>query len=224
MPLEGLFERAGDETRTAIMAATYRALTEYGYANLTVQRIADEFGKSKSLLYHHYDGKDDILTGFLEFALDHFEDGLAPTESNRPEERLRTLFDVMVGVDSDVDEEFIGVLVELRAQAVNDFEYRDQFRKNSDFFRDHIADIVRDGIEENVFREVDPEQTASFLLTVINGGITERTTTANREAGRCIRAELDEYVEARLLADERDSCRASANSDARSGTSGGTGT
>jgi AcrR family transcriptional regulator len=222
MPPEGLFERADDETRTAIMAATYRALTEHGYADLTVQRIADQFDKSKSLLYHHYDGKDDLLTGFLEFALDHFEDGMSLTKGNRPDERLRVLFDVLVGTDSEVDEEFVAVLVELRAQAVNDADYRNQFAKNDEFFRDHIADVVRDGIEEGVFREVDPKQTASFLLTVINGGLTERTTTENRAVARCVRAELDEYLDAHLLADGRGDGRAS-ETDAHTGSTRRTG-
>lgn len=222
MPPEGLFERASDDTRTEIMEATYEALTEYGYADLSIQRIADEFAKSKSLLYHHHDGKDDLLTDFLEFALDHFEEGMGLAEGNRADERLRALFDVLVDADSEVDEEFVGVLVELRAQAVHDADYQNQFTRNNEFLRDHIETIVADGIEEGTFREVDPKQVASFVLTVINGRMTERTTTENPEAARCVRAELDEYLDTRLLAD-RDDSRVTSNLDAACGSTGETG-
>ena len=37
-------------TRAAIMEATFEALSKHGYADLTIQTIADEFEKSKSLL------------------------------------------------------------------------------------------------------------------------------------------------------------------------------
>jgi AcrR family transcriptional regulator len=65
-----LFDDEPADTREAIMQATYRALRAHGYARLTIQRIGDEFPKSKSLLYHHYDGKDDLLLEFLSYMLD----------------------------------------------------------------------------------------------------------------------------------------------------------
>ncbi|OYR82216.1 TetR family transcriptional regulator, partial [Halorubrum ezzemoulense] len=61
------------DTRQAILGAAFRALCEHGYANVTIQRIGDEFDKSPSLVYHHYDGKDDLLIDLLGFLLDEFE-------------------------------------------------------------------------------------------------------------------------------------------------------
>src|SRR6056297_1471511 len=120
MPPDGLFDDSADDTRVAIMEATYEALVEYGYADLTIQRIADEFDKSKSLLYHHHDGKDDLLVDFLEFALDHFENNVPFREDDTADERLRALLDAVAATKPEADEEFVGILVELRAQAVND--------------------------------------------------------------------------------------------------------
>ncbi|MEF8774483.1 MAG: helix-turn-helix domain-containing protein, partial [Halobacteriales archaeon] len=61
MPPEELFDADAEDTDEALMAATYRALCEHGYADLTIQQIGAEFEKSTSLLYHHYDGKDELL-------------------------------------------------------------------------------------------------------------------------------------------------------------------
>jgi len=65
------------DTRQAILGAAFRALCEHGYANVTIKRIGDEFDKSPSLVYHHYDGKDDLLIDLLEYLLDEFEASIA---------------------------------------------------------------------------------------------------------------------------------------------------
>ncbi|UPW02200.1 TetR/AcrR family transcriptional regulator [Halorussus gelatinilyticus] len=202
MPPDGLFDDSADDTRTAIMEATYQALVEYGYADLTIQRIADEFGKSKSLLYHHHDGKDDLLVDFLEFILDHLEEGMTLCEGTRADERLRSFVGALAVPEDAESEEFAGIVVELRAQAVNDPDYRDHFTRSNRFFRDYIADIVRDGIEEGTFREVDPDRTASFLLTVANGAMGEYVATDRPDAARAVLDELDAYVEERMLKEE----------------------
>lgn len=71
-----------DATQEAIMDATYQALCKHGYTDLTIQKIADEFGKSKSLLYYHHDTKDEILIVLLEYLLNQFtvEDTIDPTD------------------------------------------------------------------------------------------------------------------------------------------------
>jgi len=51
------------------MSATYRALREHGYADLTIQQIADEFEKSKSLIYYHYDTRTELLVAFIDHLL-----------------------------------------------------------------------------------------------------------------------------------------------------------
>ncbi|WP_135852289.1 TetR/AcrR family transcriptional regulator [Halorussus salinus] len=195
MPPDGLFDDSADDTRTAIMEATYQALVKHGYADLTIQRIADEFSKSKSLLYHHHDGKDDLLVDFLEFVLDHFEEGITLSEGANPDERLRSLVGSLAAPDDGPSEEFVGVVVELRMQAVHDDDYAAHFTRSNEFFRDHIAGIVADGIEAGLFREVDPDRTASFLLTLANGAMTDCVTTETSDATRDVHEELDAYVD-----------------------------
>ncbi|TKX70207.1 TetR/AcrR family transcriptional regulator [Halorubrum sp. SP9] len=79
------------DTRQAILGAAFRALCEHGYADVTIQRIGDEFDKSPSLVYHHYDGKDDLLIDLMGYLLDEFEasiaDGAAAERSENGAER-----------------------------------------------------------------------------------------------------------------------------------------
>lgn len=189
------------------MAATYRALCDHGYAGLTIQRIAERFPKSKSLLYHHYDNKDELLVEFLGFMLDQFETCVpepedAEADAMDPESHLRAVLDAMLAEQlPDEHHEFLAAMVELRAQAAHDERYREQFSNHDAFFADRLASIVAHGVEAGRFRDVDPDRVASFLLTTIVGAMTRRATVESAAVDE-VRAEVDAYVESRLLAPE----------------------
>lgn len=61
MPIAESFLESPDDTQEEIMRATHLALCEYGYADLTIQRISEHFPKSESLIFHHYEDKASVL-------------------------------------------------------------------------------------------------------------------------------------------------------------------
>ncbi|ADB58913.1 transcriptional regulator, TetR family [Haloterrigena turkmenica DSM 5511] len=199
------FESASDETRGEMMRATYEALRTHGYSDLTIQRIGDEFPKSKSLIYQHYDGKDDLLVAFLEFLLERFKADV-PSDDDFEDARdhLLTLVEQPLAESNDEHVDFVGAMTALRGQAPYDEAYWEQFADTDAFFREHVADIVRDGIEQGVFREVDPEQTAAFISATIDGAQSQHVTTGSEEAVDAVRRELTDYVERRLVVDGED--------------------
>jgi len=194
------FLDAPEDTREEIMRATYLALCDHGYAGLTIQRIADHFPKSKSLIYHHYDGKDDLLLEFLEFVLDRFEETVSIEGADGPEDHLRAVFDHVFATPLPAERrEFGRAMVELRAQAAHDERYRDYFTRHDRFFRDRLAAIVAAGVESGAFADVDPAATATFLHTSIVGSMTTRAT--GEDAAGTVREGLEAYVRAVLEAD-----------------------
>lgn len=190
-----------DGTREAIMKATYLALREYGYAGLTIEHIGEHFEMSKSLLYHHYDSKDELLIDFLEFMLEEFERSIPTNEQLSPADHLEMVLD-RIFVESLPEEQqgLTDAMVELRAQAAHDQRYRDHFTRSDQFFHARLTQIVQDGSEAGVFRTTDPEQVATYLLTLINGAMTQSATT-DREITTSVRSEVETYVESVLLAD-----------------------
>ncbi|GGL39148.1 hypothetical protein GCM10009037_23590 [Halarchaeum grantii] len=96
--------------------------------------------------------------------------------------------------------DFLRALIELRAQAAHDEAYREQFTRTQERFHAHLADIVADGVETGVFRDVDPERVASFLATVLSGAMFDRVTT-DSDVAAATRAELHRYVDDCLLAE-----------------------
>lgn len=209
------------------MQATYRALCAEGYADLTMQRIADEAGKSKSLLHYHYGTKRELLVSFLAYLLERFEEKVEATEGDAPDERLRFLLDKMCpGADDDGDFDRFGLaLTELRTQAPHDEAYREQIAENETAIRERFADIVRDGVADGTFRDVDPERTAALLFAALDGARVQRVvvsgTNADDPPGPAhdtpanVRAALETFVVSDLLAAAGDSAATDGTGVAR---------
>jgi AcrR family transcriptional regulator len=167
------------ETREAIMEATFEALVRHGYADLTIQTIADEFEKSKSLLYYHYETKDDLLGDFLEFVLDEFEAEVGADEGEDPESRLWSVVQLLLPPDLDEDEEarrLRTALFELRMQAPYDEAYADRFAATDERMIAVFESILADGVEEGAF-DVDPGTGAELLVDAVTGATLRTVTT-----------------------------------------------
>ncbi|MFB6179618.1 MAG: TetR/AcrR family transcriptional regulator [Halorientalis sp.] len=199
-PTRELFDDEPASTREAIMQATYAALAKHGYADLTIQRISDEFDKSKSLLYHHYESKDALLVDFLGFMLERMEADVPIEEGETAYEQLMSAFQHVFG-ELFAEPSFLRALLELRAQAATDETYRQQFTANEQFIRSRLTEIIQEGIDEGTFAPVDPDKTAEMLLTIIDGAILRQATIDDVDTD-VVREELDAYIRFRLLAED----------------------
>lgn len=189
-------------TQDAIMAATYRALCEHGYAGTSISRIADEFEKSKSLLYYHYEDKDDLLADFLEHLLDRLATDLREDAPTEPRERLFALIEKLAPADVDDDHmPFFRALLEMRAQVPHQEAYREQFERTDALILSELTETIEAGIESGEFATVDPDRTAEFVLATLYGALERGVPTGDQAAIKTTREELDRYLEARLLAD-----------------------
>lgn len=206
MSLGELFDEPAD-TRQELMGATYRALCEHGYAELTIQRISDQFPKSKSLLYHHYDSKDELLIDFLSFVLDHLE-STTPQGDDDPLEALQRLLEYLLPTEPSTEQQqFRRAIIELRAQAASNPEYQAQFTRSTNYFENRFASIIERGSQEGVFRPVDAERLATLIVATVDGAMLREATTDPdhvQPAMSRLRAELSDYVERRLLIAERE--------------------
>jgi AcrR family transcriptional regulator len=208
------------DTRQAILGAAFRALCEHGYADLTISRIGEEFDKSPSLVYHHYDGKDELLVDLLGYLLDGFEASVSAGEFDMtPRTRLDAYLTATTDPES-VDEAYapdgkiLAVIVELRAQATTDDAYRDHFERSDRVFeaflertvREAAADLdadvsgdTRDGTEPgDAPAAITPAEVASTLQTLATGGMLRWATTADRGWVDDTQRGADRYLETML--------------------------
>ncbi|WP_434521488.1 TetR/AcrR family transcriptional regulator [Halorubrum sp. AS12] len=167
-----------------IMDGVYSALRAHGYADLTMQDIADECSKSKSLLHYHYDTKEDLLVAFLEYIVSDSEERIAARAADPPVERLVQFIGWFVFAPDETDREAFHIaLLELRTQGPFNERIREQLARSDRLLRGTVADILADGIETGVFRDVDVEETAAMIVATLDGARTRQITLANSVRG-----------------------------------------
>ncbi|MWV40695.1 TetR/AcrR family transcriptional regulator [Natrialba sp. INN-245] len=188
----------GVDTQEAIMQATYRALCKHGYANLTVQAIADEFDKTKGVIHYHYDTKEALLVAFLEYLLEAFEQNIAVDDQADPDERLLTLIETLLFGPPERGEfdhwELMTALLEVRTEAPYNQEFRRQLTRNYETVEATVVAIVEEGIEDGTFREIDPELVATLLLTCLNGARIYQVTLQRDDVATDTQESLEAVV------------------------------
>jgi AcrR family transcriptional regulator len=190
-----------------IVDATYCALCKHGYADLTMQDIADECDKSKAALHYHFDSKQALLETFLDGLLDDFEAHISELDGDDPVERLFDLVDTTLTPPADDEEtpdaEFKTAVLELKAQAPYEPVYRERIAAFDERLRTRIETLVADGIDEGlVVAERDPADVATFIKTYLTGAQTRFVATgASFEESRRL---LHEYIQTELLVDEQE--------------------
>ena len=187
------------DSREQIMRAAFEALATHGYADLTVARIADEFEKSKSLLYYHYDGKDDILRSLLDYATDQFLATLDTESTDDPAANLREFVDQLLP-ESPGEDALTGrrVILELRGEAVGNPDFRATFTAMDDRIRDRVIAEIEAGVERGQFAVANPETAATDLTMLLNGALLESATTDHditEQARATLHARIDALAE-----------------------------
>lgn len=197
-------------TREEILAATYNALTEHGPRELTVKKIGEEFSKSPSLIYHHYDGKDDLLVDLLSYCVDHFEAAVSASEfEGSPRDRLNGYVVAMVAperleTDQSPSLAFLKAVIQLRATAIHDDDYQKHFERSDRVLVDFLQSTVREAAHDEQSAsttqrspsdEVSPKAVAEMLQTVTRGGTLRLATTTNHEWVDDVCVEVDRYLD-----------------------------
>jgi len=194
------------DTHEAIMMATFTALRKHGYPGISIQRIADESTLAKSTFYHHFDGKDEILLSFVQYMREYFQRGYRIESTGDPVGDLKAFVTVSLGEypapDGTPDAEArLSAYLELRAQAIGNPSFREEFTEMSAALVDNLTDIIETGVEQGVFTVSDPTTTAEYLLATIEG-INLQQTTRTDNPRTMLRAELEDYIRTELLADD----------------------
>lgn len=196
------------DTRERIMQATFETIQEYGFAGLSIQRIAENADLSKSSFYHFFENKDDLLLAFLNTMLNQFGVPLSDLDDDmEPLDALWAHIDFALygfggesypPVEGEVDVPSGRPYVELRSQGTYNEEYRDRFTSMDATMRDRLVRVIERGVDRGTFRQVDPDRTAEFLLTVMLGALFRRATADGVDTD-AIRGELESIVRGRLL-------------------------
>ena len=198
-------ESVSNDTREAIMEATFRALSKHGYTDLRMRDIGEEMEMTRQVIHYHYDGKHDLMSHFLEYIIDQYEGSVEVDEDAPPREELDARIDqCLFGPEFDDFGHWdrMKVYHELFTHAQNDEEHRAIFNDHYERIRGSITEVVEDGIEQGVFREVDAARMGQLITDVIHAARGRRLALGHDDAPEEARRAIDEFILTSLHRDE----------------------
>jgi AcrR family transcriptional regulator len=157
--------------RTDILKAAAQIFRQKGYHAASMQDIADAVQLQKASLYHHVESKQTILLLLLDEALDLLiEDMQAVLDEPLPlKVKFRKAMRVyMSRLAQDADLAAV-LLLEHRSL---DPERRKDHVARRDRYESLWRGLIKQGIEEGVFKQVDPKLAGYVVLGVQNWMIT----------------------------------------------------
>jgi len=179
------------------MRATYRALREYGYADLTIK--ADRGGvrqvdRRDTLPLRHEGG---AAGGVFDYILNRFVASIREVETTDPEARLTVLLDKLL-VAPQENPDLSVALLEMRSQAPYNEAFAERFRQNDEYVRYLVKAVINHGIDEGAFADVDADRVTRSLLTIVDGARTRSVVFDDVGEYERARATAAEYVDATL--------------------------
>ena len=165
--------RKGEETKAGVLDVALALASEVGLEQVTIGKLADRVGMSKSGLFAHFSSKENLQVQVLGEAISRFvEQVVAPSlRKSRGEPRVRALFDHWL-VWSKADFMPGGCIFIAAAVELDDKPgpARDLLVSSQKDWLEVLAGAARIAIAEKHFRKtVDPQQFAHEVYSLAYG-------------------------------------------------------
>jgi AcrR family transcriptional regulator len=160
-------EKIRQETRTNIVYSAMSLFAQSGYAHTTTRQIADLAGVSPGLMYHYFEGKEDLLQAVFDNCMVILNRVFTRAyEEAPPDQRLANLIQAMFDL-LGYDRDFWALFYMMRSQPAVMALLGDDFRLWTARLRDlFIAELRAAG-------RVDPQSDALILYSLIEGTIQQ---------------------------------------------------
>lgn len=163
-----------DEARNEIMESTYRALCTHGYADLSIKKIAEESEKGKSSIYYHFDGKEELMLGFMDFMNRQVEKSFSEMETQKPERKLDEMIDMVLGAEDEMWE-FRKAMIEIQAKSSKDERFKSKLRELDQLMVRNFSEVLEELGNEK------PRQKAETVLSCLEGAVTRKVSSGERD-------------------------------------------
>lgn len=172
VPAEG----EGSEARARILDAAERLFGDQGFAAASIGEIAEAAGVNRALIYYYFKDKRDLYRSVIQTGLDALSGILDEVGADRASAREKladfvsrsyALFTSSRAMVRIIHREVMGV-GEKMDLPLGEYILRNVAK---------LERIIRDGIRDGEFRQVDPRLAARSLLGMLNIFITEPFVT-----------------------------------------------
>jgi len=160
------FKRSGEATKKKILDVAGRIFSEYGYAGANMKMIAGAANIAVSSLYLYFKNKEDLYRALMKTGIDDFSDRIMQQvkDIGDPSEAISAF--ITMSLDYAKKHKDIILIQGWEHDVAFGLEMKRKFFKRQ---RNLIENIVRQGMQSGVFRNVNVPETAQIILSIIRG-------------------------------------------------------
>jgi TetR/AcrR family transcriptional regulator, transcriptional repressor for nem operon len=167
-------QRDPERTRKRLLQAAYREVYRYGFQSAGIDTILAATNVTKGALYYHFENKEALGYAIIEEIVAEMtgDRWLRPLQRSKDKDPIDALIDVVRAIPHRPKDVKNGCPLVNLAQEMSQLD--EQFRKRLErifhAWQGEIAMALRRGQDQGIVRrDLVPEETASFLIAMVEG-------------------------------------------------------
>lgn len=158
------------ERKNQIVTATVDCIVRFGYHNFSMQDVAKAAGVSKGIIHYYFLNKDDLMLSVLERVVQDIEGVLHSNIDviEDPVQKLKIFIELCADIVKNT-KEYYQVSMDFWTQINQKAEVKEIISRHYHRFRTTCSEILEEGIERSVFKNIDPQEYSIFIIATIDG-------------------------------------------------------
>jgi len=161
-------QQRSEETKARILESAVKQFSVNGYNKASVDSICEQAGVSKGAFYHHFQTKQDVFLALLDGWLQTFDQAVEATKDQTVPETFQQMTDYFPYIFESAGDN-LPMFLEFWLQASRDETVWDASIAPYRRYHKQFAALIKKGIAEGSFVEVNPDLTARLIVSVAMG-------------------------------------------------------
>ena len=159
-----------DRRKEQIMSAALSVVVAKGYDQSRMDDIVEKSQLSKGAIYWYYKSKEEVYLSLVDYWFLQYSSGVVDTlkQQESASDQLKALFDFFIG-QFDKNPATFKLLVEFWRLAGLNPDFNAKLQQIYSDFLEYIIEIIKVGVANGEFKNVEPRITALSILINIEG-------------------------------------------------------
>ena len=157
-----------EETQARILEAAVKQFSVSGYNKASVDSICDQAGVSKGAFYHHFQTKQDVFLALLDGWLQTFDKAIEASKDRPVPETFQMMTEYFPYIFESASDN-LPMFLEFMLQASRDDKVWQASIAPYRRYHKHFASLIKRGIAEGSFVDVDPNLAARLIVSAAMG-------------------------------------------------------
>jgi AcrR family transcriptional regulator len=161
-------QQRSEETKSKIMDSAIKLFSTRGFSAASVDDICEEAGISKGAFYHHFESKQALFLALLDSWLQTIDTAIEASKDKTAPETFMQMTEAFPYLFQTAGEG-LPMFLEFWLQASRDKRIWDASIAPYRRYHKYFTSLIKKGVEEGSFVEVDPELTSRMIVATAMG-------------------------------------------------------